>query len=139
MSEPEECLRLHSEAEFAVMEHFSEVVFLNPDVREVHQYQVDRCIFGDEDGKRCDWLINVHGNNLSVLVELKGSDIDGAFEQLAETQRILVAIMRRDIVWIISYSGSPRFNSTIQLLILRARREYKAKLRVEGSPYRHKL
>lgn len=85
MLEPDECLRRHSDPQFTVKEHLSEVIFLNPNLREVHQYEVDGCIFGDEDPQRCDWLINVYGNNVSIFVELKGSDIDGAFEQLATT------------------------------------------------------
>ncbi len=137
---PDECVRQHREPQFGVKEQQSEVVFLNPSLLEVHQIEVDGCVFKDSDVKRCDWLVNVNGTNTSIFVELKGSDIEGAFVQLAQTQERLAEVVKRNRIWIISYSGSPRFNTTIQNLKLRARSEHdRARLSVEGSPYLHNL
>lgn len=139
MPVPDKCVRRHSESEFSVEEHQSQVIFLNANLLEIHQVEVDGCVYTDKDSKRCDWLVNVHGIDTSIFVELKGSDIDGAFNQLAQTQLRLTDWLRRHIIWIISYSGNPRFNSSIQILTIRARRDYRARLRVERSPHKHTL
>jgi hypothetical protein len=135
-----ECIQEHRDPEFAVEEQKSQVIFLNDKLLLVQQIQVDGCVFTDTDGKRCDWLVNTSGTDTSVFVELKGSDIEGGFLQLAESQRKLDEIVKRNIIWIISYSGRPRFDTNAQSLILRARRDHRgAKLRVVSSPHRHTL
>ncbi len=139
MRVPNKCVRRHAEVEFSVREQLSEVVFHNPVPRAVQQITVDGCVFKGEDGKRCDHLINVDETDVSVFVELKGSDILAAFQQLRETQEQLAEQVNRRVCWIISYSGSPRFTTTVQDLINRAAREKRARLSVEASPYTHTL
>ena len=137
---PEECERRHSESRFSVKEQKSEVIFENENLLEVFQYLVDGCIFTIQDQKRCDWLINVRGAKLSIFVELKGSDIEAAYEQLKHTQMTLLSLVNDKRIWIISYSGSPRMSTSFQNLILKARSECNgAKLRIEASPYTHFL
>lgn len=134
------CERKHSDIEFIVREQLSEVIFLNASAKRVRQITVDGCVFTEQDTKRCDYLVNVDETNLSILVELKGSDIEAAFEQLKAAQELMIDHLNRRIQWIISYSGSPRFETTIQNLILRAALlTPKARLRVEASPYHHSL
>lgn len=139
ISVPHRCQRRHAELEFSVKEEQSEVIFQNPFARRVHQIKVDGCVFTAQDDKRCDHLINVEETETSVFVELKGSDIEGAYEQLNTSQEQLAEHINRRVFWIISYSGKPRFNTTIQILAIRARREKKASLLVESSPYTHLL
>ncbi len=137
MQVPDECVRRHRDSESSIKEQQSEVILLNPAGLEISEIQVDGCVFNATDDKRCDWLVNV--NNISLFIELKGSDMEGAYHQLAQTQHNLADIVRRHIFWIISYSGSPRFNTKVQKLKITAKRDYRAILRVERSPYSHKL
>lgn len=139
MSLPQECILLHNEPDFSVSEHLSEVVFQNPNQLHIQQVKVDGCVYKEGDGRRCDWLINIAGESLSIFIELKGSDIEGAFDQLAQTQQKLSDVVYKHILWIISYSGSPRFPTGAPDLIDRARREHKARLLLRGSPYSHAL
>ena len=135
-----ECIREHRDQEFEVEEQKSKVVFLNQELLLVHQIQVDGCVFTNIDAKRCDWLVNVDGRNTSIFVELKGSDMEHGFLQLAESHQRLSEATKRNVLWIISYSGQPRFSTGIQALILRARKDYNgAKLRIVPSPYYHTL
>ncbi len=136
---PNKCLRRHADTEFAVKEQLSEVVFLNPDEREVRQITVDGCVFKEDDGKRCDHLVSVDETQVSVLVELKGSDIEAAIEQLTETQQRLMEHINRRIFWVVSYSGSPRHTTSIAYMQLQARLHNKATLLVEESSYTHTL
>lgn len=140
MTVASDCIREHRDPEFTVEEQKSQVVFLNGRLLLVHQIEVDGCVFTEADSRRCDWLVNVNGTDTSVFVELKGSDMEGGFVQLAETQQKLSDIVKRNIIWIISHSGRPRFNTSVQSLILQARKHHQgAKLRVQASPYRHTL
>ena len=139
ISVPSKCEDKHTEERFSVSEQRSEVIFLNPLKQAVRHITVDGCVFKDTDGKRCDHLVNVSEANLSVLVELKGSDMATAFEQLIITQGHLADHINRRKHWIICYSGSPRFDTNIQNLTLQARRESQAKLFVAESPYSYPL
>ena len=130
---PEHCSEIHRKRTFRVTEQQSTVIFDNPNLRETNQIAVDDCVL--QSGERCDWLFIVKGNNLTIFVELKGSDIDKALQQLITTQTKLIAHVEKHCVWIVSYSGSPRFNTTIQNLMLTTRRQYHARLIVENSPF----
>jgi hypothetical protein len=134
---PADCLDKHRKPEFEVKEHRSVVIFGNPGLRAILQITIDDCVL--KEGERCDWLIIVNGNDLSILVELKGSDIDKAYRQLKTSHQKLTEHLKRHKTWIVSYSGSPRFNTTIQNLTLRARKDHGSRLLVENSPYLHVL
>ncbi len=136
---PNKCLRRHTDAEFTIREQLSEVIFQNPNLREVQQITVDGCVFKEDDGKRCDHLVSVDETQISVLVELKGSDIEAAVEQLAETQQRLAEHLNRRIFWVVSYSGSPRHTTSIAYMQLQARLHNRATLLVEESSYTHAL
>ncbi len=136
---PQKCIDRHSELRFSVKEQLSEVVFINPSSRAVNQIVVDGCVFKEGDGKRCDHLINVDETNTSIFVELKGSNIEAAFEQLSESHDKLAQYTNKRVFWIVSYSGSPRITSSIQALINKAARTKRARLLVEESTYSHLL
>ena len=133
------CTERISEEEFFVEEIKSKVIFRNPDRHQVHKINVDGCVFERGDGKRCDWLIQVGYTDKSYLVELKGSDIPSAYLQLIITQEALKASLKRKRFWIISYSGSPRLDGTIQDLVESTRIRYGVRLIVSESPYTHTL
>jgi hypothetical protein len=58
---------------------------LNPDERIVEQIEVDGCAIMD--GIRCDWLVRLNDatSKEEIYVELKGSDVRHAVEQLRAT------------------------------------------------------
>lgn len=136
---PNKCVQRHAEPEFSVYEQQSRVIFHNPHLRAIQQIKVDGCVFKDNDGKKCDHLVNVAETNISVLVELKGSDIDEAFQQLNQAQERLAEHVNRRIFWIICYSGSPRHTTEIANMRKMARLHKKADLRVEATVYTHLL
>lgn len=63
----------------------------NPNVKCVYKIKVDGGLIKEK--VRCDWAVAVVSNEDSLeeifLVELKGSDIDHAFEQITGTMSIL--------------------------------------------------
>ena len=137
MSLPDECVSIHTMTEFQVSEHRSIVRFVNLDAQQVYQIKVDGCAVTT--GERCDWLINFSWKSRSIFVELKGSDMDKAYSQLAAATETLASEVKENITWIISYSGSPRFSTNQQVLTERARRDHNIRLLVKGSPYTYVL
>ena len=59
----------------------------NNDLCKVYQYRVDGIIITD--GKSCDYLLWNDVKNNIYLIELKGSDLEYAVEQLEQTELVL--------------------------------------------------
>ena len=62
---------------------------LNPTEREVEKIEVDGCVITE--GIRCDWLVRLNDatSKEEIYVELKGSDVYHAVEQLqASVERL---------------------------------------------------
>ena len=125
---PENCVTTHIKP-FAIQELESKVDFRNPDSIEVDEVKVDDCVI--KSGTRCDYLIDVDSTDRSILVELKGADIDQAYHQLRTTQQTLKDGLKGNLAWIICYSGKARLN---QIMHINALADYNATLYVESSP-----
>jgi len=82
-----ECVVRHTKKLFNVQEQKSKVIFHNPNQHEVQEITVDGCVVTE--GERCDYLLLVDDADVSVFVELKGSDVKHALEQLEETHKQL--------------------------------------------------
>lgn len=63
----------------------STLKFDNPDRRRVEKIEIDGCVIID--GRRCDWLLrtNDHDFRQDIFVELKGSHVEEAIQQLEAT------------------------------------------------------
>lgn len=62
-------------------------ILKNPDRIHVYQYHIDGEIINDSIGKRCDYIVEAEtsAKATAYLIELKGSDIRGAGEQIENT------------------------------------------------------
>ncbi len=132
---PGKCIKRHRNPLFPVSEGRSRVDFENGNRFEVQEIQVDSCVFKTVERIRCDFLVNVSEADVSVLVELKGAELEHAHAQLEETHKRLKPSLLAKKHWIISYSGSPRFDATIQDKKRLARKKYKSTLIIRRSPY----
>ncbi|WP_413171983.1 hypothetical protein [Anabaena azotica] len=65
----------------------SRIVFSNENLIEVTKVQVDGCL--DIQGVKCDWLLIINEPYIEIYVELKGSDVEHAFEQIENTIKIV--------------------------------------------------
>jgi hypothetical protein len=66
----------------------SQLVISNPGRKEVMVIKVDGCEIADNSTPRCDFAIDMH-SDLEIYVELKGSDVKHAIEQLESTISII--------------------------------------------------
>lgn len=129
---PAECVERHSKRRFVVEENRSKVVFENASQQAVEQIQVDGCAIAD--GPRCDWLINADGIRHSVFVELKGSNVPHAVEQLTRAHDELSEIRKQNVTWIISTRRCPLASTEVQSLIIKLRKHKGVTLILRNSP-----
>ncbi len=130
-----ECIVRHNKKLFNVQEQRSKVIFHNPNQYDVQEITVDGCVITE--GLRCDHLILVDEAEVTVFVELKGSDVKHAVEQLEASHKALREHCKTNIFWIISSTRCPLASTEIQILTLRVRRSFKAELKIKNSPVEH--
>ena len=61
----------------------------NDDENEVYEYRIDGYVIKTDDGKKCDFLLWNEEKKNVYFIELKGSDLSKAVEQIEETERVL--------------------------------------------------
>lgn len=63
--------------------------FENHQGKTICRVRVDGCLIAEHDTKKCDFLFYVREDDRYYLVELKGSDVDTAVEQVIRTFKII--------------------------------------------------
>ncbi len=103
--------------------------FINPKGLKVRRIVVDGCAITD--GPRCDWLI-ITRDAVEHYVELKGSDVKHALEQIEETIKQISADARccPKLAFVIS-RRMPLLGTDLQNRSHRFKKQYNAVLRVE--------
>jgi hypothetical protein len=129
---PPDCTERHSKRRFVVEEHRSKVVFENDERHKIDQIEVDGCAIVD--GPRCDWLINDDESQQSVFVELKGSNVPHAVQQLAHAHDGLREIRKPNVTWIISSQRCPLTSTDVQSLTIKLRKHKGVRLILRNSP-----
>lgn len=120
----------------------------NPQRERIKKVRVDGCLI-DDDRQRCDYLFEI-GRICSCVIylELKGSDVDYAYQQLVATLGYLTTrhVQVRKICHIVA-SRVPRAGPKVQNLKLQMARRYNARLfvdtqeanvNIDREPYRYR-
>jgi hypothetical protein len=76
------CVENTRSSKITVSEKGKSVTFLNPDRKLFKKIRVDNCVVNL--GPRADWIIS-KTNDVSVIIELKGRNVDHALEQIFAT------------------------------------------------------
>jgi len=129
-----ECVVTHNKPEFTLSEERSKVEFKNPKRYEIKEVKVDGCVIVDNNEKKCDYLVNIEEVRLSIFVELKGSKVMTAIEQLENTHSHLFPHCYSKVKWFVSSTRCPLSSTQIQVQRDRIRNKYKAELEVKNSP-----
>lgn len=111
----------------------SQLVISNPNRNEVTVIKVDGCEIADNSIPRCDFAIDAYAD-LEIYVELKGSDIKHAIEQIESTINIISSSpqLARKLCIVVS-TRVPRQGTNIQALQRRFMLRYRATLRVKNG------
>ena len=129
----ESCVRQTTKGDLAFQEDGVKFHLLNPRKIKCQKIQVDGClpIFGP----KCDWFVSA--DNASILIELKGGDIDKAVVQLQATilwlkkKEALQASDRK--CYIVTSNRCPKLNTKLMFLKEKFVKEYGAVLIIRRS------
>ena len=97
---PKEIIRTRRDSQIVLKEKKSKIILLNPDKRLYHEVKVDGDLYAitETQEKKCDYLELGKETYDAFFIELKGVDIDTAYEQLlASTQNINVGSVRNKV------------------------------------------
>lgn len=122
------CIETVRHSSVKVEEQKRKAIFSNPNKNPYQKGRIDGCLVSE--GIRADYFVS--GEGKSVLVELKGCNIDHACKQLllaAEHENVKPHLNEK-IGFMIVCSRYPSHTSTVQLTEDKIRKKYKAKLLV---------
>ena len=110
----------------------SKITFLNPNQDEILTIKVEGCVISDNETLRCDYAL-MPSDEVEIYVELKGSDIVHAVEQIESTIRLLSDNPQKikKLCFIVS-TRVPKQTTTIQQLQSQFKKNFNASFRVKN-------
>jgi hypothetical protein len=126
------CTKTVSSSLIKVEEHRRKAVFRNPKRDPYEVSLIDGCLI--DDGVRADFLVSEVGK-ASVIVELKGSNVAHACEQViaSASHEAIKPLLHGKIGFLIISSRFPRFDTYVAKAKQRCARELKAGFHVVCS------
>lgn len=97
---PKEIIRMRRDAQIVLKEKKSKITLLNPNKKLYHEVKVDGDLYAitETQEKKCDYLELGKKTYDALFIELKGIDINTAYEQLlSSTQNINVGNVRKRV------------------------------------------
>jgi hypothetical protein len=126
------CTEIVRVSKVKISENGKQAVFLNPKKEEFSRTRVDGCVIVNRTA--CDWWV-AHETSGSVLVELKGCDVEHAIEQIEATFDYLSKhnlLLEKNAAMIVCSKPSrhPSFTTKLQKARSRLSAKYKAPLHI---------
>ncbi|MDQ3798810.1 MAG: hypothetical protein M3384_05115 [Acidobacteriota bacterium] len=134
----EECTETKKDSNILLTENRMKMTFRNPNRKVIKVITVDNCAITV--GMRCDYLV-VNEKNDEFFVELKGTDIRHACEQLAASIKELSAnpTQKAKYSFVISSRVRPAIRTTIQNLQVRFKNNFNCRLIVKNQQYEFEI
>ena len=113
----------------------------NSNKKDILQVEVDHCL--KITGKRCDYLLIDQDENAAHFIELKGSKIKDAFEQL-ENSILVISNPEKNYIsrkfdrkqaYVVSTQVNPRLTTEIQRAQKSFKKNYNTELVVKNNKY----
>lgn len=116
------CVEVVSHSKVKIEENNMKIVFLNPNGEEFRKGRIDGCLV--KDGIRADYF--VCGCGKSILIELKGCNVDHACKQLfaAAEHKAVKPHLTGKLGFLIICSRYPSNSTSVQLAQNRAKKTY---------------
>ena len=110
----------------------SKIIFTNENSTEVTKVQVVGCL--DIQGIKCDWLLIINEPYIEIYIELKGSDVEHAFDQIENT----IKIVSKNYKTVLKYcyiitTRCPITSTQIQVRAKSFKKNYNAVLKVKKT------
>ena len=119
------CVKDCADANIVFEQNRRRVCFYNPNRQICKCVQVDGCAITE--GIRCDNMLTSHDERCEYFVELKGTDVKHAIEQLRVSIQTLGEFTDDRSAYVVSTNVAPALTTTIQ----RAKRDFRTKLQSE--------
>lgn len=128
----ERCIKFADRRKNAVVEeNKKEFIVRNPKEKLIIAYHVDGCLI--KQGKCCDYLVIITEDRVAHFIELKGTDIEKAVEQLnISIDQLLSALKGNKInAWIVSSRvKTPAIKSTKIMKLQKKLKQLNGKLEI---------
>ncbi len=134
------CVQETTDSNIKFEENGKKIVFRNPQRKSCLKIQVDGCVITQ--GVRCDNLLKIGGisdTGSEFYIELKGTDIVHAAEQLSKTISSLHNDESEVSAYIICSNVKPAVRTSIQIQKVKFKNALNAKLIVKESGYQEIL
>ena len=134
----EECTEETNNPRIVLEEKGKKMTFINEHRQTVRKIKVDGCAI--KKGIRCDWLV-INEADCEHFVELKGSDLRHACEQLRESIIQLSKNAYKSVKFAFAIAGkvSPKLRTSIQVEQAKFKKRYNCKLEVKNTPFTSNL
>lgn len=121
----EACTQLVTHSRVKVEENKRKAVFRNPKNKKYSVVTVDGCLIND--GARSDYLVS-ESETASVLVELKGRDVEHACQQLLATagRKEVRGLLEKKVGFLVVCRKYPSFDTFVAKAKQKCAKEYKA-------------
>ena len=119
------CVKDCADANIVFEQNRRRVCFYNPNRQICKCVQVDGCAITE--GIRCGNMLASHDERCEYFVELKGTDVKHAIEQLRVSIQTLGEFTDDRSAYVVSTNVAPALTTTIQ----RAKRDFRTKLQSE--------
>lgn len=133
----EACIRASTDSQIKFEELNRKIIFLNPNHELYQKVQVDGCTITD--GIKCDKLLLSADEHEERYVELKGTDVMHAIDQLEATILRLGEFEDNRHSYVICTNVAPAYTTQIQKKQMLFKRKYKSELVVRERQMMVKL
>lgn len=126
------CEQYTSDSKIVLQENKSKITFLNPNQHQILKIKVDGCAIKDNETLRCDYVL-VPTSEVEIYVELKGSDIAHAIEQIESTIQLLSDNVKqiKKLCFVVS-TRVPKQTTSIQQIQSRFKKKFNASFRIKN-------
>ena len=125
----ETCISQTTDSQIRFEENKRKIIFLNSQRLPYERVDVDGCTIND--GVRCDKLLLSADEREERYVELKGTDVMHAIEQLEETIKRLGEYTDNRHAYVISTNVAPAIDTKRQVKIKYFKERYCAELKIQ--------
>lgn len=122
------CIQPTKDPNIKFEENKRKIIFLNPNRLEYKKVQVDGCAINDKATIRCDKLLVSADEHEERYVELKGTDVMHAMDQLEGTIVRLGEFDENRHAYVISTNVAPAYTTKIQKKAAHFKKKYRSEL-----------
>ncbi|QDE01469.1 hypothetical protein [Roseomonas mucosa] len=121
-----QCIKTNKFPLVSVKENKRQATFKNPERKPHKIVEIDGCLIDGSEEIKCDYLVSEIGSS-SVLIELKGGDVEHGCEQLLATAEhdAIRPLLEKRVAFLMICSKYPRFDSFVAKAKQKCAKKYK--------------